>query len=124
MLTYGSYLPRGDLARSAVLITAADLVVAVLGGFVIFPVVFSFGYDPAAGVPLAFVTLPRIFQEPDFGLLFGTAFFLLLFFAALTSAVSILELPVATLIDVWGISRLWAAASVTAVVMRWACRPP
>jgi NSS family neurotransmitter:Na+ symporter len=52
-----------------------------------------------------------------FGLLFGSTFFLLLFFAALTSAVSILELPVATLIDVWGISRRWAAASVTAVVM-------
>jgi NSS family neurotransmitter:Na+ symporter len=116
MLTYGSYLRRGDVVRSAVLITAADLVVAVLGGLIVFPVVFSFGYDPAAGVQLAFVTLPRIFEEMGFGLLFGSIFFLVLFFAALTSAVSILELPVATLIDVWGISRRSAAASVTAVV--------
>ena len=117
MLTYGSYLARGDVARSAVLITAADLLVAVMGGLIVFPVVFSFGYDPASGVQLAFVTLPRIFEEMGFGLLFGSTFFLLMFFAALTSAVSILEVPVATLIDVWGIPRRRAAAAATAVVL-------
>ena len=117
MLTYGSYLAHAGIARSALLITAADLVVAIAGGLVVFPVVFSFGYDPEAGVRLAFVTLPRIFEEMGFGLLFGSTFFLLLFFAALTSAVSILEVPVATLMDVWGISRRRAAAAATGVVM-------
>jgi NSS family neurotransmitter:Na+ symporter len=81
-------------------------------GAVVFPVVF-----PASGVQLAFVMLPRIFEEMGFGPLFGSAFFLLMFFAALTSAVSILELPVATLIDVWGLSRRWAAVAAPVVVM-------
>jgi NSS family neurotransmitter:Na+ symporter len=117
MLTYGSYLARGDVVRSAALITAADLVATMLSGLVIFPTVFAFGYDPASGVQLAFVTLPRVFEEMGFGLLFGSTFFLLMLFAALTSAVSILELPVATLIDVWGISRRRAAVVATTAVM-------
>jgi NSS family neurotransmitter:Na+ symporter len=117
MLTYGSYAAHARIVPSAVAITVADLAVALLGGLVIFPLVFSFGFDPAAGVPLAFVTLPSIFERMDWGHPFGAAFFLLMFFAALTSAVSILELPVATAMDVWGVSRRRAAALVTALVI-------
>jgi NSS family neurotransmitter:Na+ symporter len=98
-------------------ITVADLLVAILGGLVVFPVVFSFGVDPAAGVQLAFVTLPQIFQEMSFGLVVGTGFFLLLFLAALTSAVSILEVPVATLMEVSGLRRKRAALVVTLAVV-------
>ncbi|MBI4587963.1 MAG: hypothetical protein HY725_03930 [Candidatus Rokubacteria bacterium] len=80
-------------------------------------VVFAFGVDPASGVQLAFVTLPRIFQEMNFGFVLGAAFFLLLFPAALTSAVSILEVPVSTLMDVCGLGRKRAAWMATLAIM-------
>ncbi len=116
MLTYGSYMRDENIAKSAGIITVADLLVAILGGFVVFPIVFSFGLDPASGVKLAFVTLPPIFQEMSFGFLLGAAFFLLLFFAALTSAVSMLEVPVATLIDSYGFERKKATLLVSIAI--------
>ncbi len=117
MLTYGSYMRDENIARSAGIITISDLFVAILGGFVVFPIVFSFGLDPASGVNLAFVTLPPIFHEIRFGILLGSVFFLLLFFAALTSAVSMLEVPVATLIDSFGFERKKATLIVSASIM-------
>lgn len=117
MLTYGSYMRDENIAKTAGVITVADVFVAILGGFVIFPIVFSFGLDPASGVKLAFVTLPPIFQEMGFGFLLGAVFFLLLFFAALTSAVSMLELPVATLIDSYGIERKKATSIVSIIII-------
>lgn len=117
MLTYGSYAGAGSVVLSAGLVAAADLLVAVVAGLVVFPVVFSSGLDPAVGVQLAFVTLPRVFEQMAFGLVFGTAFFFLLAVAALTSAVSMLEVPVATLIEVAGLSRRRATSVATAVVL-------
>ncbi len=116
MLTYGSYMRDENIVKSAGIITVSDLLVAILGGFVVFPIVFSFGLDPAAGVQLAFVTLPPVFQEMSFGFLLGAIFFLLLFFAALTSAVSMLEVPVATLIDSYGFERKKATLLVSMVI--------
>lgn len=119
MLTYGSYMGEERIVKNAVVITVADLLVAILSGFVIFPIVFSFGLDPAAGVKLAFVTLPPIFQTMSFGSFWGAVFFLLLFFAALTSAVSMLEVPVATLIDSYGFKRktaTWIVSLIVAVI--------
>lgn len=98
MLTYGSYLPGdADVVRSALYVTVADVAVAMLAGFVVFPVVFSFGGEPAVGTELAFVTLPRAFaaMPAPVGRAVGVAFFGLLFLAALTSAVSMLEVAVA-----------------------------
>ncbi|MCZ7372552.1 MAG: sodium-dependent transporter [Candidatus Methanoperedens sp.] len=117
MLTYGSYMRDENIVKSAGVITVADLLVAILGGFVVFPIVFSFGLDPAAGVQLAFVTLPAVFQEMSFGFLLGAVFFLLLFFAALTSAVSMLEVPVATLIDSYGFERKKATLLVSMAIL-------
>ena len=117
MLTYGSYMRDENIVKSAGVITAADILVAILGGFVVFPIVFSFGLDPAAGVQLAFVTLPPIFQEMSFGIFLGAVFFLLLFFAALTSAVSIMEVPVATLIDSYGFERKRATSIVSIIII-------
>jgi len=117
MLTYGSYAGAGNVVRSAGLVAAADLLVAVAAGLVVFPVVFPSGLDPAVGVQLAFVTLPRVFEQMTFGLVFGTAFFFLLAVAALTSAVAMLEVPVATLIEVAGLSRRRATSVATAVVL-------
>ncbi|NJD77304.1 MAG: sodium-dependent transporter [Candidatus Methanoperedens sp.] len=117
MLTYGSYMRDENIVKSAAIITVSDLTVAILGGLVIFPIVFSFGLDPAAGVQLAFVTLPSVFQEMSFGIFLGAVFFLLLFFAALTSAVSMLEVPVATLIDSYGFERKKATLIVSTIII-------
>ena len=117
MLTYGSYLGKGDLFRNAAVITAADMLIAILAGLMIFPLVFTAGLDPAAGVNLAFITLPTAFMEIRFGMALGALFFLMLFAAALTSAVSMLEVPVAALMDSYGYPRNRATSLAFAAVM-------
>jgi len=100
LLTYGSYLSKDeDIPLSASIISCADFFVAFTAGFIIFPIVFSFGFDPVSGPELAFVTLPAIFSDMFLGSLFGFVFFLLLFVGALSSMVSMLEVGVTTLVD-------------------------
>jgi len=117
LITFGSYLRKGPLFRNATIIAVADMLVAVLAGLVIFPLVFTAGLDPAAGVNLAFISLPTAFMEIQYGMLLGTLFFLMLFAAALTSAVSMLEVPVAALMDSCGYPRKRATLLVFAVIM-------
>ncbi|WP_429910984.1 sodium-dependent transporter [Glycocaulis sp.] len=96
MITYGSYLPRTDnLAGSSVIITGADTMVAIVAGLAIFPFVFAFALDPAAGPALFFQTLPSAFAQMPGGQYVGTAFFVLAFIAALTSSISLLQVVVA-----------------------------
>lgn len=101
MITYGSYLDArgGSLPRAACWIAGIDTAVAMLAGLLIFAAVFAFGQNPAAGPSLTFITLPTVFHQMPGGAVFAAAFFLLLAFAALTSAVSLLEIPVAYLVD-------------------------
>ena len=114
MLTYGSYLDEGtDVTRSALYITVADIVVALLAGLVIFPVVFSVGLAPTLGTELAFSTLPRAFEAMPLGSLVAVASFGLLFFAALSSAVSLLEVGVAAAVRATGRSRRGVAVALT-----------
>lgn len=95
MITYGSYLRRDDnLAESATIITGADTMVAIIAGLAIFPFVFAFGLDPAAGPGLFFETLPAVFAQMPGGQWVGTAFFTLAFIAALTSSISLLQVIV------------------------------
>ncbi|MDN7013684.1 sodium-dependent transporter [Methanoculleus sp. FWC-SCC3] len=117
LLTFGSYLKREPLFRNAAIIAAADMLIAVLTGLVIFPLVFTAGLDPAAGVNLAFITLPTAFTEIQYGMVLGALFFLMLFAAALTSAVSMLEVPVAALMDTYGYPRKRATLLVFAAIM-------
>ncbi|MCU0631395.1 MAG: sodium-dependent transporter [Methanolinea sp.] len=106
LLTYGAYMEREmDIPVSALLITLADLAVAILAGLVIFPLVFTFGLTPTAGAELAFTTLPRAFAAMPAGAVFAVAFFLVLFFTAITSSVSMLEVSVASLHESLGWSR-------------------
>lgn len=113
LLTYGSYAPSKTRLGPAVLAVAGgDTLFAIVAGVVIFPAVFAFGLDPAQGPMLAFVTLPEVFKLMPGGPLFAIAFFLLLSLAALTSAVSLLEVPSAVLIR-----RLnWSRSKCTIVV--------
>jgi NSS family neurotransmitter:Na+ symporter len=96
MITYAGYVRSPEsLATSAAAVALSDTLFAVVAGMAIFPIVFAFGMDPGYGPALAFVTLPQVFSLMPGGMWFGTAFFLLLSAAALTSAVSLLEVPVA-----------------------------
>ncbi len=92
MMAYGSYLGQDvDLLRTARTVVIMDTVIAIAAGLAIFPIVFANSLDPAAGPGLIFVTLPLAFGNISGGALLGLAFFLLLTFAALTSAISLLE---------------------------------
>lgn len=105
MITYGSYLRReANLPRSALIVAACDTGVAVLAGFMIFPLVFTFQLQPDGGPALIFKTLPVAFGQLPFGNLLAILFFLLLTFAALSSAISMLEVIVAYFVDElrWG----------------------
>ncbi len=106
IMVYGSYVPKDvSLTRSAVIIVAADTVVALLAGLMIFPIVFANGFDPASGPGLIFRTLPTAFAGMPGGSLFGALFFLLLAFAAITSIIAIIEPIVAYAHDRWGMAR-------------------
>ena len=116
MLTYGSYLPKGtSIISAACWVVALDTAMALLAGFIIFPSGFSIeGFDPSAGGPgLIFAVLPRLFATLPGGQLFGAAFFILLTMAALTSTISLLEVPVAHFIDVHRWPRRTAVLLVT-----------
>lgn len=99
-ITYGSYLHEKDeIPNSSGAIVGLDTVVALLAGFAIFPAVFALGFEPGAGPGLVFITLPAVFAQMPFGTFFGLLFFFLLSIAALTSALSLLEVVTAWLID-------------------------
>lgn len=112
MLTYGSYVPKEEnLRKSAAMICTLDTLVAILAAFAIIPVVYiTLGTEGLGmGGSFAFMALPEVFGELPGGAIFGFMFFTLLFLAALTSAISILESCVAFLTEEFGLSRLKAA---------------
>lgn len=109
-ITYSAYLPaRTRIPRAALAIAAGDTLFALVAGLAIFPAVFAFGMDPAAGPELAFITLPQIFLVMPYGKIVGMVFFGLLTAAALTSMMSLLEVPVASVLHRSRISRRRAA---------------
>ncbi|MGE4527266.1 MAG: sodium-dependent transporter [Rhodospirillaceae bacterium] len=106
MITYGSYISRdADVADSGFSVVALDTLIACMAGLMILPAVFAFGMNPAAGPGLTFVTLPRVFAQMPGGVVFGPLFFILLAIAALTSAVSLLEVVTAYFVDELGMRR-------------------
>ena len=106
MITYGSYLNRQqNLLSSAMWIILLDTLIAMMAGTAIFAAVFAMGASPSQGPGLIFVILPTIFPAIKLGSIWATLFFFLLFLAALTSAISILEVITAYYIDEKGWSR-------------------
>ena len=92
LITYSSYMPREfSVGRSAAVICAGDTIVALLAGLAIFPIVFANGLSPAEGPGLIFVTLPVAFGQMPGGAIIGPLFFFLLFFAAFSTALGMLE---------------------------------
>lgn len=105
-ITYGSYLNKKEnIPKSCINVAFLDTLVAVLAGVAIFPAVFSFGLEPAAGPSLIFETLPKVFGALSGGPLFALLFFLLIFFAAVTSAIALLEVTVSYVLEKWKVSR-------------------
>jgi NSS family neurotransmitter:Na+ symporter len=100
MITYGSYISKKDnITVSAGYVCLFDTLIAIVSGLMIFPALFSMGLSPSGGPGLVFVVLPTIFAKMPGGLIFGSGFFLLLTVAALTSTISLLEVPVAFIVD-------------------------
>jgi NSS family neurotransmitter:Na+ symporter len=111
MITYAAYADTSiDLRRAAITTVVADTAISFLAGFAVFPLVFAHGLDPASGAGLVFVTLPLAFARMPFGAVAATLFFVLLVFAALASAISMLELAASLLAGRRGWSRPKAAA--------------
>lgn len=128
LITYGSYLKKTDnISKSAAVISIADTSVAFLAGLMVFPLVhflqYKLGVDnvATAGPPLIFIVLPQIFSEmgPLLGRIVGGSFFLLVCFAALTSTISLLEVPVAYFVDTWKFNRkrmVWILAGTVFIL--------
>lgn len=109
IMIYGSYLTSdASIGKTSLIIASMDTLVALLAGLAIFPIVFANGLEPGAGPGLVFVTLPIAFGKMPAGDFFATLFFVLLFFAAWTSAISLLEPLVAWLVENRGFSRVRA----------------
>jgi neurotransmitter:Na+ symporter, NSS family len=110
MFAYGAYLPKDvSLHKSAILIASADTAVALLAGLAIFPLVFAYGLSPDSGPTLIFVTLPIAFGQMPGGAVIGTAFFVLLTIAAITSSISLLEPAVAWFEERFRMKRWYAS---------------
>lgn len=105
-VTYGSYLSdKENIPKSCLSVVGLDTTVAVLAGIAIFPAVFSFGLEPGQGPGLIFGTLPKVFSSLKGGPVFAMAFFTLVFFAAVTSAIALLEVSVSFTVDTLGFDR-------------------
>ncbi len=100
LLTYGSYLKhRRSPIEASLIIVIADFMIAFIAGLMIFSIIFSFNLEPDQGPALAFIAMPMIFSNIQFGNILAILFFLLLFIAGLTSSISMFQVPVAALED-------------------------
>lgn len=106
LITYSSYFSRKTpLMKTSMLTASLDSFVAILAGVIIFPAVFTYGQEPAAGPKLVFEVLPAIFSEMTGGVVWSTLFFVLLFLASLTSTISMSEISIAWMCDDLHMSR-------------------
>lgn len=117
LITYGSYISKSEnLGFSALSVSIADTMIAIIAGIAIFPAVFALGGSPASGTGLVFIVLPGIFQKMPFGEIFQVLFFILLSVAALTSTISVLEVIVAYLVEELKMTRKRATVAATLMV--------
>jgi len=118
LLTYASYFSDSTrLVRSAAITATLDTLVALMAGILIFPAVFTYGMEPQAGPTLVFVTLPEIFSRMPGGHLWSVLFFVLLFFASITSTISMSEISISFFIEEHKMSRSRATGLNTLVCM-------
>ncbi len=114
---YGSYLSKdSNIPGDGLMVIGFDTGAALLAGFMMFPAIFALGMDPGQGESLLFVTMSNLFNQLPFGRFFGSLFFLLVFFAALSSALGYFEPIVTTIVDLGNISRKKAVIIGLAVI--------
>ncbi|PHV03802.1 transporter [Janthinobacterium sp. BJB412] len=118
MMTYGSYF-RDDqnIPVTTVRVMAADLCVSMLAGIAIFPAVFTFGFAPATGPALVFITIPAVFSQIPMGQVLMVIFFVLAAVAATGAMLSLMEVPVVILHERLGITRRRATVLTIASLM-------
>lgn len=111
LIAYGSYLNKNEnLERDASFIVIGDSLVAILAGMAIMPACFSYGIEPGAGPSLLFTSMTTVFQSMGFmGRIFQVLFWLLVFFAALSSSIGLMEGGISAILD----SRMKAGKSVS-----------
>lgn len=110
MMVYGSYLPNDySIVRASIWIAVADTVIALIAGLVIFSIVFGNGLEAGSGPGLLFQTLPIAFGQMTGGWFFGTLFFGMVVFAAISSSISMIEPAISWLEQNWQYSRRKAA---------------
>lgn len=119
MLTYGSYFRANqDIPLTSMRVMLADLSVSLLAGIAIFPAVFAFGFEPAAGPSLVFMTIPAVFTAMPGGTVFMTIFFVLTAIASVGAMLSLLEVPVAILSERFALGRKRASLlTILAIVL-------
>jgi NSS family neurotransmitter:Na+ symporter len=117
MLTYGSYFrDEQNIPWTAARVMLADLSVSLLAGIAIFPAVFTFGFAPAAGPSLVFMTIPAVFSSMPGGVVFMTIFFFITAIASVGAILSLLEVPAAILSERFGLGRKPAALATVAAI--------
>lgn len=116
---FGSYIDKKrTLAGEAVYITVLDTTVALIAGLIIFPACFAFGVNPGSGPMLIFITLPNIFNAMSGGRIWGTLFFLCMFFAAASTIIAVFENIISFAMDLTGCSRKKAVAfNIVAIIV-------
>ena len=115
LITYASYFPADTrLGKTALTVSALDLLVAVMMGLIIFPAITTFGLEDHSlqGATLVFVTLPEVFAHMPGTQIWSALFFMLLLVAAVTSTVSIAEVSIKFVQDRFGMKRVAACAIV------------
>lgn len=118
IMAYGAYVPsNASIAGTVGIIALLDTLVAIGAGLAIFPIVFANGLEPGQGPGLMFVTIPLAFGQMPLGALFGTVFFVLVSFAAITSAISLSEPALAYLVEEYNAKR--ARVAVSFGVLSW-----
>lgn len=106
MTTYGSYIGEDEnLPKTALTVMLSDTLVSIMAGIAIFPAVYAFGFKPDAGPSLLFITIPTVFSSMPLGRFFMILFFILVAVAATGAILSLLEVPVAYLVEEYKITR-------------------
>ena len=114
MVTYAAYLNKKEnIPQISLSVAVADTAVGLLAGIVILPAVFAFGLEPGAGAGLVFITLPQVFSSMPFGTILAVAFFILLFVAAITSSINMLEVWVTIAVEKTKMNRVKSTIACT-----------
>ena len=112
LITYGSFVPETvNLPRATSLVAIFETTIALIAGVMIFPIVFTFGLNPAQGSDLAFSTLPLAFAGIPFGGVLAVAFFWLFFLAAISSCIAGMEVIKTALREEMRLTQGWATVA-------------